>query len=341
MRMRGSLSLALCAAAICSTALAQNNHVPAFKAVPELPYKLVPNFFELPNGTNFGEASAVAVNSKGHIFVFQRVKPMLVEYDAHGKFLRSLAEGVFEKPHGLRIDAQDNIWTTDVAAQVVLKLSPEGRVLMVLGRKDDAAEGDWLFNRPADVAFDADGNIYVADGYGNSRIVKFDKDGRYLKEWGTFGKEPGQFDLPHNIVIDKQGRVYVADRENQRIQIFDTDGKFLDQWTEIGYPFGLAITPDQKILMADGGYDRVIELDLNGKILGAIGEPGRAPGQFSCAHTVAVAPDGHFFVADTFNWRFSVYAPTAASGKMVSYIPTKRVFNAEKPSTGWITRGGK
>jgi DNA-binding beta-propeller fold protein YncE len=323
------------------TSAAQNLPPTTFQPVPELPYRLQPDFFELPNGANFGEASAVAVNSRGHIFLFQRVKPMLSEYDPKGKFLRSLGEGLFTVPHGLRIDAEDNLWTTDVGSHVVLKLSPEGRVLMVLGRKDNGAEADWLFNRPADIAFDRDSNIYVADGYGNSRIVKFDKTGRYLKSWGTFGDAPGQFELPHAIVIDKEDHVYVADRENQRIQIFDIDGKFLKQWTGIGYPYGLAITSDQHILMADGGFDRIIKLDSDGKIIGALGEPGHAPGQFAWAHTLTVGADGKLYVADTLNWRFQVFAPTHSTGKMASYIPTVRMFNSSVPSTGWVPRQAK
>lgn len=333
----------LLAASLASTLaaplmLAAQTPSPAFQPVPELPYRLQPDFFELPNGLNFGEASAVAVNKEGHIFLFERIRPMLLEYDANGKFLRSLGEGLFTTPHGLRIDVEGNIWTTDVGSHIVLKLSPQGGVLMVLGRKDNSAEADWLFNRPADIAFDRDGNIYIADGYGNSRVLKFDKNGRYLKSWGTYGDAPGQFELPHAIVIDNQGNVYVGDRENQRIQIFDTEGNFKKAWTGIGYPYGLVLTPEQHILMADGGYDRIVELDSNGKIIGALGEAGHAPGQFAWAHSLAVGPEGKLYVADTLNWRFQVFVPTQPSGRMASYVPTVRLFNDSRPSTGWVPR---
>ena len=206
---------ALFAAVLCFSGWSWGQDAPPvhFEAVPELPYRVQPDFFELPNGLNFGEVSAVAVNSKGHIFLFQRVKPMLAEFDTNGHFLRSLGEGLFDTPHGLRIDAEDNIWTTDVGSHTVLKLNPAGRLQMVLGRKGQGAEADWLFNRPADVAFDKQGNIYIADGYGNSRIMKFDKTGRFLKSWGSFGNAPGEFELPHAVVIDKEGKVYVGDRE--------------------------------------------------------------------------------------------------------------------------------
>jgi DNA-binding beta-propeller fold protein YncE len=318
-------------------ALAQTES-PEFAPVPELPYRVVENFFQMPASMNFFEASGVALDSKGHIFVFQRTKPMLVEFDAAGKFRRALGDGLFDHPHGLRIDADDNIWTTDDGNHLVLKLDHDGRVLLVLGRKDWGAEADWLFNRPTDVAFGKDGEIFVADGYGNSRVVKFDRNGRFLKSWGAFGSGPGEFNLPHSIAIDNQARVYVADRENRRIQIFDSEGRFLNQWTEIGYPYGLYITQDQHVWMADGGYDRVIELDPNGKILGAIGEPGHAAGEFAWAHFLALGPDRKIYVADVLNWRVQVFAPAAPTGRMAKYVPTVRKFWGSVPSSGWITR---
>ena len=218
-----------------------------FRAVPELPYRVVTNFFKFPKAMVPGEASAVAVNSKGHIFLFQRTKPMLAEYDEKGNFVQSIGDGIFTHPHGLRIDANDNLWTTDDGSHLVLKLDPSGNVLLVLGRINTAGEANWLFNRPADVAFANNRDIYVADGYGNSRVVKFDRDGNYIKSWGKYGTGIGEFNLPHSIAVDKDGRVYVGDRENQRIQIFDSEGNFIRQWTGFGYPYGLLITPDQHV----------------------------------------------------------------------------------------------
>ena len=323
---------------LAAVAVAQVAKSPEFQPVPELGYRVVPDFFELPAGANFGEASGVALNSKGHIFLFQRAKPMLAEYDEQRKFIRSIGEGLFDHPHGLRIDADDNIWTTDDDNHLVLKLSPAGRVLLVLGRKDWAAEATWLFNRPTDVAFASNGDIFVADGYGNSRVMKFNRDGNFIKTWGKFGTGPGEFDLPHSIVVDKEGRVYVGDRENARIQIFDADGNFLKEWTGVGYPYGLFITPDQHIWMVDGGYDRIVEIDQNGKILGAIGEPGRASGQLAWAHFLAEGPDRKIYVAEVLNWRFQVFAPTAPTGKMAKYVPSVRMFWKSVPSTGWASR---
>jgi DNA-binding beta-propeller fold protein YncE len=308
---------------------------PQFQAVPELPYRVMPGFFKVPKGAIAGEASAVAVNSKGHIFLFQRTKPMLAEYDGQGNFIQSIGDGLFAHPHGLRIDANDNLWTTDDGNHLVLKLDLAGNVLLVLGRINTGAEANWLFNKPADVAFAKNGDIYVADGYGNSRIVKFDRDGNFIKAWGKYGTGIGEFNLPHTVAVDDQGRVYVGDRENQRIQIFDSDGKFIQQWTRIGYPYGLMITPDQHVWVADGGYDRIVELDQNGKTLGAFGEPGHQPGQMAWAHFMAMGPDQSIYVADVLNWRFQAFVRTAPTGRMTSYIPSARMFWGSVPSVGW------
>jgi DNA-binding beta-propeller fold protein YncE len=263
---------------------------------------------------------------------------MLSEYDEHGTYLRTIGDGLFTHPHGLRVDQDDNLWTTDDGSHLVLKLSQAGHVLLVLGRKGVAAESDWLFNQPTDVAFGKNREIYVADGYGNSRVVKFDRDGKFLKAWGKYGSGQGEFNLPHTIAVDRQGNVYVGDRENMRIEIFDPDGIFLREWTGVGYPYGLFITPDQHVWMIDGGYDRIVELDSNGKILGAFGEPGHAPGQFAWAHFIAVGKDRSIFTADVLNWRFQVFVPTARSGAMATYVPSRRMFWDRIESTGWSTR---
>jgi DNA-binding beta-propeller fold protein YncE len=337
MKTRWRVAL-ICLLAFAAAAAAQIARSLEFQPVPELGYRVVPDFFEVSPGAGFGEASGVALNSKGHIFLFQRTKPMLAEYDEQGKFVRSIGDGLWDHPHGLRIDTDDNIWTTDDGNHLVLKLNPAGRVLLVLGRKDWGGEATWLFNKPTDVAFGKKGDIFVTDGYGNSRVVKFDRDGNFIKTWGKYGTGPGEFDLPHSIVVDKDDRVYVGDRENARIEIFDADGNFLKEWTGIGYPYGLFITPDQHIWMVDGGLDRIVELDQSGKILGSIGEPGRASGQLAWAHFMAVGPDRKIYVAEVLNWRFQVFTPTAPTGKMAKYVPSVRMFWGSVPSSGWYSR---
>lgn len=282
---------------------------PQATKLPDLGYKPAPESLSLPAGMNFGEVAGVALNSKGHILVFHRGSRPLAEFDSSGKFVRTLGDGLFKSAHGLRIDADDNIWITDIGSHLVLKLNPEGRVLMVLGKVNWAGDfsdpryGLPLFNEPTDVAFGPGGDIFVSDGYGNSRVMKFDKGGRFIKTWGKKGKAPGEFDLPHTIAVDNKGLVYVGDRENQRIQIFDSDGKFIKEWANVGYPYGITITPDQSLYMADGKNERILKMNLNGEVLGALGEPGKGVGQFGWAHSVAVSPTGEIYVAEILNWR--------------------------------------
>lgn len=294
---------------------------------PEINYEPVPGFLDLPAGMNFGEVSGIAVNSKSHIYVFHRGDHSLMEFDPDGKFVRALGDGLFENPHGLRIDEDDSIWTTDLATHLVLKLSPEGKVLMVLGKRGMAGEwlgtaleklgyGGWtapsnmpLFDQPSDIAFGADGSVFISDGYGNSRVMKFDKEGKFLTGWGVKGDKPGQFSLPHGIVVDSKGRVYVADRENKRIQIFDSKGGHLATWDHVGYPYGLAFSPDQKLFVTDARAERVLVLDLEGKILGFLGKPGKSVGEFGWAHGIAVGPKNELYVTEVLNWRVQKFVP--------------------------------
>jgi hypothetical protein len=225
-------------------------------SVPEIRYRSVPDFLHLPPDIYFGEVAGVAVNSKKHIIVFSRGNTtgaaygasaaQLLEFDADGKFLREIGHNLYawSYAHSVKVDREDNIWVADKGSDVVVKFTPEGRVAMVFGRKQEASdEGtgplkhvqpplppqDGLFRQVTDVAWDAAGNSYISDGYINSRIAKADKDGNWLKSWGEPGDKPGQFHTPHSIAVDAQGNVYVADRGNRRIQIFDGDGKFLRQ----------------------------------------------------------------------------------------------------------------
>lgn len=279
--------------------------------VPDLGYNPVPDIFELPPGINFGPCSSVAVNSKGHILVFNRSAQALIEFDANGKYRSTLAAGFFTLPHGMRVDAEDNIWATDIGSHIVVKMDPRGRILMVLGVKGRASE--WhqaghlrCFDEPNDVAFGPAGEIYVTQGHGKgeSRVIKFDADGNFITTWGGEGTGPGQFNVPHSVMIDGRGMVYIADRSNQRIQVFDSDGKYLRETQHPGTPCGLCLCHDRShIMMAHGHTGKIMKLDLDGNVLGATGGQGKGPNRYGEAHYLALDAREDIYVADTLNWR--------------------------------------
>jgi len=265
----------------------------------------------MPAGWKFGRVSAVATDAAGRVYVAQRgekADPVVV-FDAKGKYLYSWGKGVFVNPHAVRVDREGNLWTTDTGTHQILKFTPEGRLLMALGVKGQAGADAKSFNRPTDVAFAASGDFFVSDGYGNSRIVKFSADGKYLFEWGKRGSAPGEFNLPHAVVIDSKGRLYVSDRENNRIQIFDGAGKFIRQWTHLGATQGIFMTPKDELWIVthrdnveNSTYDtlagRIMRIDPEtGKILGSMESPG---------HWLTVTAAGEIFVAsltgNVFRW---------------------------------------
>ena len=273
---------------------------------PDLGYVPVAYSPSLPDGWSLGAPASVAFNSQGHLLVFNRGDHPLVEFDGNGKFVRSLGEGLYTRAHGMRIDGLGNIWTTDVAAHTVVKMSPQGQVLLVLGVKGQA--GEWneaaqsrLLNEPNDLAFGPAGDIFVVQGHGQAipRVLRFDKSGKFITSWGGKGTGPGQFDIAHSIVIDRKGLVYVADRQNRRIQIFDADGKFIKEWKYAGLPCGLYIAPNQQMYMVSGFAGQILKLDSSGKALAATGQPGKELGQFGEAHYMTLGPKGEIYVADT------------------------------------------
>jgi len=238
----------------------------AQQPVPEIPFDSVPNLLKLPQDLYLGEASGVAVNSKGHIFVFSRgsttgpaygaTAAQLLEFGPDGKYLREIGKNLYawSFAHAVRVDKDDNIWAIDKGSDMVIKFNPEGRVSMVFGRKKEASDesGPWTratpprpavdgqFRQPTDVTWDTQGNIFVSDGYINSRVAKFDKNGRWLKQWGDRGDKPGEFNTPHSIAADAKGNIYVADRGNRRIQVFDPDGTLLREITiDVPVPAGV------------------------------------------------------------------------------------------------------
>jgi DNA-binding beta-propeller fold protein YncE len=299
------------------------------KTVPEIPYESVPNLLKLPTDLYLGEAAGVAVNSKGHIFVYTRsAQTRLFEFDAKGNFVREIGKGLygFAFAHVVRIDKDDNIWCVDEGTNMVIEFDPQGRVIMLFGRKPEAVEGGAqpaagtappppppafatfahrLFNRPTDVAWDLAGNSFIADGYGNSRVVKFDKDGNWVKEWGKRGPAPGEFHTPHSIATDAKGNVYVGDRENNRIQVFDGEGNFLKEWANVGAPWAICITPGSKQVLytSDSNAGRIYKLDLDGNILGEFGKSGKLLGQFGWVHEISCPTENTLLIAELLNWR--------------------------------------
>src|ERR1039458_4486851 len=220
--------------------------------VPEIPFESVPNFLKFPANLYLGEGIGVATNSKGHVFVYTRSQATrLFEFDRNGNFVREIGEGLygFAFAHAVRVDPQDNIWAVDEGSNMVIEFNPEGRVVMLLGRRPEAVESapaapePYTFNRPTDVAWDAAGNIFVSDGYGNSRVVKYDKNGRFIASVGSKGSAPGQLNLPHTIAMDAKGNVYVGDRSNSRIEVFDNDLTFKAIYDNVGAPWAVCITP--------------------------------------------------------------------------------------------------
>src|SRR5437868_681587 len=336
---------------IAAPALAQ-------QPVPSITFDSMPNPLRLPANMYFGEVSGVSVNSKGHVFVLSRgntsgpayaaAATQLLEFDNKGQFVREIGKNLYAWSfgHTVKVDPADNIWVTDKGSDMVIKFDPEGRVLMVFGRKQEASDEDTgpvkhpkpplpaedgRFRQVTDVTWDPAGNIFISDGYINSRVAKVDKDGNWVTSWGTRGDKPGEFNTPHSIAADAQGNVYVADRFNRRIQVFDGSGKFLraitidvpfDKATKPvignpvdpnatsgtfapGAPWAICITPGpNQVLYASDAYPgRVYKMSLDGKVLGVIGGPGRQLKQFAWIHEIACPSENVLYVAELLTWR--------------------------------------
>ena len=274
-----------------------------------LGYVAVAEPVRLPSGTEMGAPAAVAFDPKGHLYVLTRGSQAFLEFDPDGTFVRGFGNA-FTRSHGLHIDRDGSIWATDVGAHVVVKFSPAGQVLLTLGTRGEA--GDWnesagsrKLNQPTDVAVAANGDVYVSQGHtpgtaGDPRVLKFDRNGRFMTSWGGKGTGPGRFDVAHGVAIDAQGMVWVMDRENQRIQIFDTNGAFVREMKYSGLPCSIDIGTEH-IYMVNGYGGQVVQLDLSGKVIAAVGKPGTGLGEFGEAHSIAVSPRGELFVADSAN----------------------------------------
>jgi len=329
--------------------------------VPEIPFDSPADYFQYPAEMNLGEVTGVATNSAGHVFILSRsnntgnvfggAATQLFEFDDNGGFIREIGRGVygFAFGHSVRVDRDDNIWVIDKGSNMVMKFNPIGHVTMVFGRRAEATEEhvypdrskatvpvDGMFNQPTDVAWDSDGNIYVSDGYVNSRVAKYDNTGTWVKSWGERGHALGEFNIPHNIAVDYLDRIYVADRANGRIQVFDTDGNFIREIVirvpappgakpVLGYqkppppdappgsiltyrpgaPAAICIPPGRSEIMYVGDLypARIYKLRLDGEVLGVFGRAGKMPGQISGIHGLACPSENVVYTAEFINWR--------------------------------------
>src|ERR1051325_8621279 len=328
----------------------------AQQSVPEIPYDSVPEFLKLPQDLYLGEATGVAVNSKGFVFVLSRgnttgpaysaAAAQLLEFGPDGKFIREIGRNLYAWSFGhvVRVDKQDNIWAVDKGSDMIVKFNPEGRVAMVFGRKKEASDENsapWKrvnpplpavngqFRQPTDVAWDNEGNTFISDGYINSRIAVYDKNGDWIKSFGVPGKGQAEFDTPHSIASDAQGNLYVADRGNSRIQVFDHTGKFQREmkisvpvpqgaqpWfgntpgadaagnQQPGSPWALCITPGptQYLYSSDAFPGRIYKMTLDGKVVGMLGRSGRQLKQFGWIHELACPSENELYVAEILNW---------------------------------------
>ena len=326
------------------------------QAIPEIPFDANVDVLKLPTGMYLGEVAGVAIDGRRHLYVFSRTgtrstvhgqtSSQLFEFGPDGAFIREIGKDLygFAFAHTVRVDAEGNLWATDEGTNMIVKFNPAGRVLMVLGRRAEAVEspapppapgtqprpGWGTFNRPTDVAWDREGNVFIADGYNNSRVVKVDRHGRWVKTWGERGTNQGQFNILHSIANDAAGNIYVADRTNRRIQVFDPNGSFLRQFTidvpydkepnvmvgampgagsdpmaVSGAPWAICITPgpNQVLYSADAVPGRIYKLTLDGKVLGVLGEAGKEPKQFGWIHEIACPSENELYVAELLNWR--------------------------------------
>jgi hypothetical protein len=328
--------------------------------VPRLSLEVVPDFLKYPPTMNLGETLGVAVNSKGDVVVlnhpgspttgplYGNATTQLLVFDRSGKFVKEIGQGVYGLgyAHAVRFDRYDNLWVVDKGTNAVMKFNPAGYVTMNLGRRPEGYEGEYhrpepekavpvdgLFNGPTDIAWDANDNIYISEGYVNNRIAKFDKNGNWVKTWGQYGEggehanlNPGHFRNVHTMQIDRQGNIYAGDRGNRRIHVFDSDGKFI-RFLHMNVPYDksrhpvlgnlppnrpdetapwtMCMTngPTQYLLVMDSEPGRLYKMTLDGKIVGVYGESGRQTGQFNWPHGLACPSENELYVADMNNWR--------------------------------------
>jgi hypothetical protein len=330
--LAGAASLSYPSLAAQSRATATN--------VPVIPHEAVPNFFKNPPGIYTGENMGIATNSKGNIYIYHRAnETRLFEYAPSGTFIREIGRNNygFSFAHSVRVDAEDNIWAVDEGTDMLIKFNPEGRVLMVIGRREDPTMSilnmpgpgvyhgrneKYRFGRQTDVAFDQQGNIFVSDGYFDARVVKYDKYGRFVKAVGKRGNANLEFNTPHSIASDFQGNIYVGDRGNARVQVLDNDLNWKANYTNVGNPWGVCVSggpgpknPGKQYLFSTNSWPdsapagpaeytgEVYKMELDGTIVGKFGRAGKAAGEFATIHQMDCRDPNVIYTAEINNWR--------------------------------------
>ena len=272
--------------------------------------------FALPASMETASYAGVAMNAQDNLVILSRSAPPFLEFDKAGQFVRAFgADDLLRRAHGMHIDTAGNMWVTDVADHVVMKLDKDANVLMTLGTKGESGEwneamGSRLFNEPNDVALDSMGNIYVAQGHGGNmpRILKFSPAGQFITQWGSRGYGAGEFVAAHAIEIDANDILHVADRENMRIQRFDTNGTLQREWKFDAMVCAIYLHQDGFMYITTGFDGELAKVDMDGNVLGSIGSPGTGNGQFGEAHALTVDGDGNAYIADVINRRVQKFA---------------------------------
>ena len=296
---------------------------------PEIPFDSVPNFFKLPAGLYMGEGVGVATNSKGHVFVYTRSgETRLFEFDQNGAFVKEFGAGSYgvSFAHAVRVDKDDNVWAVDEGSNMIMKFNPEGKILMVLGKRPEpleqlsltpgggqysGANKPYSFHRQTDVAWDPQQNIFVSDGYGDSRVVKYDKNGVFMKMVGHRGTGPAEFNTPHSIAVDAKGMVYVGDRGNARLQVLDNDLNFKTMYLNVGAPWAVCVSPGahQYLFSSNSNgtgnfdYGEIYKMELDGKIVGRFGTAGKQMKEFGSVHEIDCRNENEIVVGELTNWR--------------------------------------